>query len=135
MSKPTGFCLKCGDPTTSPTTKYCTAHNYAHMKAWRAKYPERQLELGRRAGHRRRLAQLNLTHIEYKEMLWQQDNACAICKQSFFDGDKTVTVHIDHDHATGAVRGLLCRGCNHGLGNFKDDPERLTNAISYLRCE
>jgi Recombination endonuclease VII len=129
MSKPTGFCLKCGDPTTSPTTKYCTPHNAAHQRQWRADNPD----AARRAAHRQRLARVNLTHTEYKEMLWQQDNACAICKQSFFDGDKTVTVHIDHDHATGAVRGLLCRGCNHGIGNFNDDPERLTNAISYLR--
>lgn len=49
-------------------------------------------------------------------------------------------LHIDHDHSCcptekscgECVRGVLCRGCNHGLGNFSDDPERLQRAIEYL---
>lgn len=39
---------------------------------------------------------------------------------------------LDHDHATGAIRGILCSNCNMGIGYFKDDPERLASAISYL---
>lgn len=42
-------------------------------------------------------------------------------------------LHIDHDHTTGALRGLLCHGCNVGLGYFKDDPELLERAAEYLR--
>lgn len=61
-------------------------------------------------------------------MLDAQNNRCAICFIEF-DGIK---FHIDHDHASGKVRGLLCRGCNWGLGNFKDSIEALTNAIDYL---
>jgi len=43
-------------------------------------------------------------------------------------------LHIDHDHETGAVRGVLCLGCNTGLGNFKDSPELMTKGIQYLRA-
>ncbi|MFE5621705.1 endonuclease VII domain-containing protein [Streptomyces virginiae] len=39
---------------------------------------------------------------------------------------------IDHNHATGAVRGVLCHSCNLALGHFKDDPERLLRAARYL---
>ena len=50
---------------------------------------------------------------------------CDIC-----GGD--VDLRIDHDHASGAVRGLLCHHCNVGLGFFRDQPERLTRALQYL---
>jgi len=42
-------------------------------------------------------------------------------------------LHIDHCHDSGRVRGLLCRSCNIGLGNFKDNIERMGKAIEYLR--
>ena len=51
---------------------------------------------------------------------------CAICSI----GGK---LHVDHDHATGKIRGLLCRGCNMGLGNFRDSTVYLNRAIEYLK--
>lgn len=39
---------------------------------------------------------------------------------------------VDHDHATGEIRGLLCGRCNSGLGMLRDSPELMTNAILYL---
>ena len=60
----------------------------------------------------------------------KQQGMCKIC------GDKPTTqrgLHIDHCHATGVVRGLLCHGCNVTLGNMKDDPEILLKAVEYLR--
>ena len=59
-------------------------------------------------------------------MLESQDGLCAICKAA-------PSVHVDHDHATGAVRALLCFNCNGGLGQFKDDPELLHAAAYYVQ--
>lgn len=43
-----------------------------------------------------------------------------------------MNLSVDHNHKTGAVRGLLCNGCNMGLGRFEDNIEWLQNAIDYL---
>lgn len=68
-----------------------------------------------------------LTLADYNAMLAAQDMACAICGQR---SDKPL--HVDHDHETGEVRGLLCNSCNTGLGFFKDRIRLLAAAIVYL---
>lgn len=65
---------------------------------------------------------------ERNDILAKQDWKCAICGTSLL-GRK---INIDHDHNTGKVRGILCNGCNRGLGFFDDNIENLKNAIKYL---
>lgn len=69
---------------------------------------------------------------EYDVLLNVQGNACAICKINLMDLD-IKEVNVDHCHATGNIRGILCRKCNLGLGNFKDNIQSLENAINYIK--
>ena len=58
---------------------------------------------------------------------------CGICGVLEEDAQQQRSFHVDHDHQTGLVRGILCQHCNIGLGHFKDNPELLQNAILYLQ--
>lgn len=72
-----------------------------------------------------------ITLKDYDSMLAAQDGKCAICGTTK-PGRNSPYFHIDHCHTTNVVRGLLCNGCNLGLGHFKDSPDRLSSAITYL---
>lgn len=72
-----------------------------------------------------------VTREHYYAMLSEQFGGCAICfTEEPGRGNKYFA--IDHNHETGAVRGLLCHGCNTGAGMFNDDPVRLRLAADYL---
>jgi hypothetical protein len=66
-----------------------------------------------------------LSEDEVRQLIAQQGGTCAICLVNQPE-------HVDHDHVTGKVRGVLCFNCNGGLGQFKDDIDRLISAIAYL---
>jgi hypothetical protein len=68
---------------------------------------------------------------EAKISLLEKTEKCPICKDSFKELN-IKSIHLDHDHATGKIRGLLCFKCNAGLGQFKDSIESLKAAIAYL---
>jgi hypothetical protein len=46
-----------------------------------------------------------------------------------------VSVHVDHDHGTGEIRGLLCVPCNNTLGLFREDPDLLKRAARYVTAD
>jgi hypothetical protein len=83
-----------------------------------------------REWHRKRRFQevYGISLADYDLMLARQRGVCAICKRS----DQVLCV--DHCHATGKVRGLLCAKCNSTLGFCDDDPKRLLAAIAYLQA-
>lgn len=68
-----------------------------------------------------------LTPEEYESLAARQNYKCAICKIEF-DG----TEHLDHDHSSGWVRGILCKKCNPAIGLFDEDIIRMQEAIEYL---
>jgi hypothetical protein len=69
-----------------------------------------------------------LTLEDYDRMLAEQDGGCGICG----DPPGKTALHVDHDHETGVVRGLLCFRCNSALGNLRDDPDIITLALVYV---
>ena len=71
-----------------------------------------------------------LTKDQVLELLYNQGQSCAVCKVGLVYPHKNT--HIDHDHDTGKIRGILCTNCNTGLGQFKDNVSVLAEAIKYL---
>ena len=69
-----------------------------------------------------------ITVERWNEMMEEQGGRCAVCGAHNDDG----TLHVDHCHDGGQVRGLLCRDCNLLLGYAKDNSERLIAAAAYI---
>jgi ferredoxin len=88
------------------------------------KDPEKVRE--RMLKHRR-----GITTDDYRALAAQQNHQCAICGIPEAECPNGV-LHIDHDHVTKKIRGLLCGLCNRMLGHAHDDPKRLVAAANYL---
>lgn len=81
------------------------------------------------ASLRQSLLKFGLTLDQYYSMEDTQDFVCFLC-YGLPDGERLV---VDHNHVSGVVRKLLCRPCNTGLGQFRDNPDVLRRAAAY--CE
>jgi hypothetical protein len=98
--------------------------------AWGKTHPERA-SLNRRRWKLKIL--YGMTPEEYSVRLRQQKGRCKVCgRKPEVPTGRFSILHVDHDHETGEVRGLLCWSCNAGLGNMKDDPKILRAAADYL---
>jgi hypothetical protein len=111
---------------TRPLCKTCWNQR---NREWKKINPDRWAVFQQRAkaGELKRLYGLSLQ--DYENLKDSQNGLCAICFE------KPKRWHLDHCHSTGAVRGLLCQPCNHALGLFKDSPERIRRAASYLESQ
>ena len=76
----------------------------------------------------KRAKALGVSDAEYARLLEAQGGHCALCPNT----PKTRRLHVDHDHATGAVRGLLCHRCNRALPTWIDQGW-LYRTIAYLQ--
>lgn len=77
-----------------------------------------------RAGNIKRL--YGLTVQQVKDMVAAQHGLCAVC-QLF------KPLNVDHNHETGVVRGMLCGSCNRALGLLKEDPQRISSLLVYIK--
>jgi len=85
---------------------------------------------------RRHLKKLyGLTLEQYEGMVAEQGGCCALCGQVETSRNPVGEIRrlsVDHNHTTGALRGLLCNACNRGLGYFDENRTRFLAAVDYL---
>ncbi|MFD3999808.1 endonuclease VII domain-containing protein [Streptomyces rubiginosohelvolus] len=114
-------CTQCNQPLPKPEFhrsdrggrfRKCRSCRAATRKAWRETYRDKQSVYRRRF----KLSRYGLTESEYDFMLAAQGGVCAMCGETCVSGRQLA---VDHDHATGVVRGLLCVKCNRQLGIFE----------------
>lgn len=144
-------CAKCGEDKPA-TPEYFVRngkvlHSYCRpcYRAYRTQWREDNLDRARKAerewrarnpdkikakSEARATARLGMPPEAYDNMLEAQYGECCICTLPAEDNGKRLA--IDHDHASGQVRGLLCSECNLALGLFKDDPGIVLAAAVYL---
>jgi len=111
----------------------------ARVKRWQQANAERVNEYHRhrrlepavkraeRAGHLKR--KYGITIDQYEALLEAQGGGCAICGRP---PRSDISLHVDHDHKTGRIRGILCFSCNNALADFGEDHAVLAKAIAYL---
>jgi hypothetical protein len=97
---------------------YCRECCNEESREWKLKNPDHHL-----------LYSYNITLAQRDQMIADQGGGCAICKKPL-----TVSrdIHVDHDHDTDAIRGILCHRCNTALGLMLENTDTMRNAISYL---
>jgi hypothetical protein len=123
-------CPECGEvkPLTEFPRNRSTSNGYAtyckpcHNKIGKETYL--RLYGGTREYHLRR--RYGVRGVEVAAMVEAQGGLCLICGVGLAE-------HIDHDHSTGKIRGILCFNCNAGLGKFRDRIDYLGRAIRYLK--
>ena len=108
---------------------------YHHLQDWNKQNPERRREFDRKwrvahphvfAARRLGVSEAIVAHLRGTLQ------ACEVCGNP--SGRKNQQLHIDHNHATGAIRGVLCGGCNQALGFAKDNPATLRSLAEYLEA-
>jgi hypothetical protein len=115
---------RCSACRKSYQAKYYKDNKERLREVNRKYYEENKEAISKRSGLYKIFKSYGLSEEEYTKLM--EVNNCAIC-------GATERLRVDHDHATGKVRGILCHHCNVGLGHFKDKIELLEKAKEYLR--
>ena len=118
-------CIRCSNiGKLNPNWKGGLATN--NKKEWNRRYNINNPEKIKRV---RLKCNYNLSYEDWLKMWENQDGKCGICGKPFI---RQSDAYTDHNHKTNEIRGLLCRQCNFGIGNFNDNPKLMMKAIKYL---
>jgi hypothetical protein len=139
-------CTKCGNPLDGKHPAYCKACMAERAREYRKTHPQSKADAAQwfrdnpeKRLRYKRLSQLTsygLTRAEAKVMLDTLEAGgieCEICLEPITLGRGKGKIAPDHDHVSGAFRGLLCQRCNSMLGFAQDSQWVLSQAIAYLR--
>lgn len=127
-------CFACGQ--TKPTSMFYRSNVHYFQKECKEccrtrKYRWHKTDAGKRSSANTKLKRrFGITIEQYEEMLAAQGGKCAICGAT--ESYMKHGLAVDHCHATGQVRALLCKGCNIGIGNLRDSAELCARAARYL---
>jgi len=134
-----GDCKSCFRARAKARYPLVREANIARARKWREENLERfqanqrrmrstpEAKLRARAGHLKR--KFGMTVEQYDVMLAAQGGGCCICGRPPRDD---ISLHVDHDHSTGMIRGILCFRCNNALADFQEDPALLIKAAGYV---
>ncbi len=70
----------------------------------------------------------DLSYAEYIEIAAKQNHKCSLCDRNLSE----VKINIDHDHSTGEVRGILCKGCNISLGTIEKSLDSVQSQLEFI---
>ena len=116
----------------SPRNRFCGRANCERYRirqngaSWRAENPDAQKAINRR----RNYAKYGVTPEWYEEQFAAREGKCDCCHETC--REKPGVLCIDHCHQTGHIRGLLCKACNSGIGQLRDNRLGVLNAYRYL---
>lgn len=105
--------------------------NLKNYKRYRSdeKYKKKVLKY---SASRKRLDRYGVTEEMFAAIFTAQNGLCAICNIKLDNSIRKLKPFMDHCHAAGKPRGILCSCCNAGIGMLKDNEENLLNSIKYL---
>lgn len=101
--------------------------NREASKRWRKLNPQRSKDTVRCATLRKKYG---ISSADYEKLLEEQGGVCAICGST--ESKVNTRLHVDHDHSSGKIRGILCQPCNVTLGKMQERPDLLRKAADYL---
>jgi hypothetical protein len=133
------MCKPCADRNTERWRSENADRDHATRRRWRTANADRLAVIKKRSAaahpynawlkHR-----YGITLEGYHRLLQEQGGGCAICGAAENGLKKNKMLCVDHDHASGAVRGLLCDRCNKAIGYLNDDPALVGRALAYLQA-